>query len=53
MKEQLSINVSQWIDNLEKRGRISFSLYQLEKELPNYSKVAIRSALKDYPKKGK
>ncbi len=53
MKEQLSINVSQWIDNLEKRGRISFSLYQLEKELPNYSKVAIRSALKRLSKKGK
>jgi predicted transcriptional regulator of viral defense system len=53
MLEQLNINVSQWIENLEKRGRISFSLNQLEEELPNYSGVAIKSALRRLSKKGK
>jgi len=32
MLEQLNINVSRWIENLEKKGRISFSLSQLEEE---------------------
>ncbi len=53
MKKQLNINVSRWIENLEKRGRISFSLNQLEAELPNYSGGAIKSALKRLSKKGK
>ncbi len=53
MLEQLNINVSQWIENLEKRGRISFSLSQLEEELPNNSGAAIKSALKRLSKKGK
>ena len=53
MIEQLNINVSRWIENLEKRGRISFSLNQLEEELPNYSGAAIKSALKRLSKKGK
>lgn len=46
MIEQLNINVSRWIENLEKKGRISFSLNPLEEELPNYSGAAINSALK-------
>jgi len=53
MQEQLNINVSQWIENLEKKGRISFSLNQLEEELPKYSGVAIKSALRRLSKKGK
>jgi len=53
MIEQLNINVSRWIENLEKRGRISFSLNLLEEELPNYSGAAIKSALKRLSKKGK
>ncbi len=53
MLEQVNINVSQWIENLERRGRISFSLNQLVEELPTYSGVAIRSALKRLSKKGK
>jgi hypothetical protein len=53
MPEQLNINVSRWIKNLEKKGGISFSLNQLEKELPNYSGVAIKSALRRLSKKGK
>ena len=53
MLEQLNINVSQWIENLEKKGRISFSLNQLEDELPSYSGVAIKSALRRLSKKGK
>ncbi len=53
MPEQLNINVSRWIENLEKKGRISFSLNQFEQELPNYSEVAIKSALRRLSKKGK
>ena len=53
MLEQININVSQWIENLEKKGRISFSLNQLEEELKNYSGVAIKSALRRLSKKGK
>ena len=53
MPEQVNMNVSQWIENLEKIGRISFSLNQLEGELPGYSGVAIKSALKRLSKKGK
>jgi predicted transcriptional regulator of viral defense system len=53
MKNKLNINVSSWIENLEKKGRNSFSLLQLEEELPNYSEIAIKSALKRLSKKGK
>ena len=53
MPKQINKNVSQWIEALEKRGRISFSLYQLENELPDCSGVAIRSALKRLSRKGK
>jgi predicted transcriptional regulator of viral defense system len=53
MPDQYNINVSQWIENLEKRGKISFPLNQLEEELPNYSEIAIKSALKRLSKKGK
>jgi len=53
MPDQFSVNVSQWIENLEKKGRISFSLNQIEEELPNNSGIAIKSALKRLSKKGK
>lgn len=53
MTDQLNINVSEWVENLEKKGKISFSLTQLEEELTNYSGIAIKSALKRLSKKGK
>lgn len=53
MIDQLNINVSTWVENLEKNGRNSFSVLQLEEELPKYSEIAIRSALKRLSKKGK
>jgi predicted transcriptional regulator of viral defense system len=53
MLEQLNINVSQWIENLEKKGRISFSLNQIELELPSFSGIAVQSALKRLSRKGK
>jgi hypothetical protein len=39
MNDLLNINVNAWIENLEKKGRNSFSLLQLEKELHNYISV--------------
>ena len=53
MSDQLNINVAEWVKNLENRGRISFSLKNLEKELASYSGTAIKSALKRLAKKGK
>ncbi len=53
MNGQLNINVNAWVENLEKKGRNSFSLLQLEEELNNYSEMAIKSALKRLSKKGK
>lgn len=53
MNDQLNKNVSSWVEDLEKKGRNSFSLLQLEKELPGSSGTAIRSALKRLSKKGK
>jgi len=49
----LNINVSAWVEDLEKKGRNSFSLLQLEEELPDCSEIAIKSALKRLSKKGK
>ena len=53
MNDLLNINVNAWVENLEKKGRKSFSLLQLEEELHNYSEIAIKSALKRLSKKGK
>lgn len=53
MLAQLNIKVKKWVENLENRGGISFSLHQLMKELPNNSEVAIKSALKRLSGKGK
>jgi predicted transcriptional regulator of viral defense system len=53
MTDRYNINVSQWIENLEKKGKGSFPLRQLEAELPNYSGIAIKSALKRLSRKGK
>jgi len=53
MTDQSNIKASKWVENLEKKGRISFSLTQLEEELPEYSGAAIKSALKRLSKKGK
>ena len=53
MSKQIRINVSEWIKNHENRGRLSFSLKNLEKELASYSGIAIKSGLKRLAKKGK
>jgi predicted transcriptional regulator of viral defense system len=53
MTDKLSIKVRNWIENFEKRGRISFSLDHLVKENPEISETAIKSALIRLSKKGK
>jgi len=53
MTDGLNIKVRTWIENLEKRGRISFSLDRLTEENPEISEVAIKSALLRLSKKGK
>ncbi len=53
MTDQLNIKASKWVENLEKQGRNSFSLTQLEEELSNYTGIAIKSTLKRLSKKGK
>lgn len=47
------MNVSQWIETLERKGRISFSLNEIWSELPGYSESAVKSSLKRLSKKGK
>lgn len=53
MINHTNLNVSEWVEYLEKKGRNTFSLRQLEEELPDYSETAIKSALKRLSKKGK
>ena len=48
-----NIKIKDWIENLENRGRISFSLSQLLEANPEISETAIRSALSRLSKKGK
>lgn len=45
--------IKDWIENLEKRGRISFSLSQFLEENPEISETASRSTLSRLSKKGK
>jgi hypothetical protein len=40
--EQIGLNVTQWIEALERKGRISFSLNQLKNELPGSSGSAVQ-----------
>ena len=53
MTDRLNIKVRNWIESLEQRGRISFSLDHLAKENPEISEAAIKSALIRLSKKGK
>ena len=53
MNVKSNIKIRDWIENLENRGRISFSLSHLVAENPEISETAIRSALSRLSKKGK
>ena len=53
MRKQEEITLSQWIENLQSRGRYAFSLSLLAKELPAYTEVAARSALNRLTAKGR
>ena len=53
MGKQDEITLSQWIENLQSRGRYAFSLSLLATELPNYTEIAARSALSRLTAKGK
>ena len=48
-----NLKIKDWVENLENRGRISFSLNKLQDENPEISETAIRSALNRLSKKGK
>lgn len=53
MGKQEEITLSQWIENLQSRGRFAFSLSLLATELPDYSEIAVRSALSRLTAKGR
>ncbi len=53
MSKQEQITLSQWIENLQSRGRYAFSLDLLAKELPAYTEIAARSALNRLTAKGR
>ena len=48
-----NLKIKDWVENLENRGRISFSLNKLQDENPEISETAIRSSLSRLSKKGK
>ena len=47
-----SPRLEDWINTLQSRGKLSFSLTQLREDLPEYSDVAIKRALHRMTKKG-
>lgn len=53
MGKQDEITLSQWIENLQSRGRYAFSLSLLATELPSYTEIAARSALSRLTAKGR
>lgn len=53
MKEQNEISVNQWLDTLLAKGAYGFAKETLQKELPNYSDIAIKRALSRLSSKGK
>jgi len=53
MSKQEEITISQWIENLQSRGRYAFSLDLLARELPAYTEIAVRSALNRLTAKGR
>ena len=48
-----NLKIKDWVENLENRGHISFSLSKLQYENPDISETAIRSALSRLVQKGK
>jgi len=53
MVEENEISIAKWLDNLLAKGRYSFALQTLQKELPQYSATAIKRALSRLSLKGK
>lgn len=53
MSKQEEITLSQWIENLQSRGKYAFSLDLLARELPTYTEIAVRSALNRLTAKGR
>lgn len=45
MAEQNEISINQWLDNLLAKGAYGFSNDVLQKEIPNYSAIAVKRAL--------
>jgi len=53
MGKQDEITLSQWIENLQSRGRYAFSLNLLADELPSYTEIAAKRALSRLSAKGR
>lgn len=53
MIKQEEITLSQWIENLQSRGRNAFSLSLLATELPEYTEIAAKRALSRLTAKGR
>ena len=53
MGKQEEITLSQWIENLQSRGRYAFSLSLLADELPGYTGIAAKRALSRLSTKGR
>ena len=52
MKQTEEIKVRAWIEKLQANGKNAFALEILEKELPNYSAIALKRALNRLSEKG-
>ncbi|NEW78743.1 MAG: hypothetical protein GZ086_04825 [Gelidibacter sp.] len=52
MKQTDEIKVQAWIENLQANGKNAFALEVLEKELPNYSAIALKRTLNRLSEKG-
>ena len=52
MDNPLGLSISDWIENLQSKGRFAFSLSFLQEELPGYSDNAVKSALRRLSLKG-
>lgn len=52
MGNQIEISIQSWVENLQSQGKNAFSLTLLQKQLPRYSDMAVKSALSRFSKKG-
>lgn len=52
MGEQIEIGIHSWIEKLQSQGTYTFSLANIQEQLPGYSGTAIKSALNRLTKKG-